>query len=167
MAVYGLPELLSIITAVTIIIAAIYAGMQFKEIKKANKATAFRNYYEYMQREHVRKARGVLINLGKNIHKKIFNNWSDEEIKKAEIVCYTYNLAGIMVVERLIDEDLVVKRGHDSIVKCWEAAKPMLEEYRVKQKRGNDFWEDFDTLYDKAKEIEKKVKRSKKNRANH
>ncbi len=149
------------ITTLIILITAFFALWQLWEIKKANKATAFRNYYEYMQREHVRKARGVLINLGKNIHKKIFNNWSDEEIKKAEIVCYTYNLAGIMVVEGLIDEDLVVKRGHDSIVKCWEAAKPMLEEYRIKQKRGNDFWGDFDKLYNKAKNIEEKAKNSK------
>lgn len=47
-------------TIIIILIPALFALWQLWEIKKANKAVAFRNYYEYMQREHVRKARGIL-----------------------------------------------------------------------------------------------------------
>ena len=54
--------------------------------------------------------------------------------------------------QKLIEKDLVVNEWRDSIIKCWEAAKPMIEEYR--KKRGKDFWDDFEKLYKEAMKIE-------------
>lgn len=130
------------------LITLIFAALQLKEISRSRKVTAFMDLYQFLQREEIRKARGVLIGIsGKN-----FIDWSNEEIKAAEKASHTYDVAGMMVSEKLIEEDLVVNERQDSIIKCWEAAKPMIMEYR--KNRGEDFWDDFERLYEKAKKIE-------------
>jgi len=134
--------------ALVILITAIFAVLQLREISRSRKVTAFMNLSQFLQREEIREARRILIGTsGKN-----FEDWSKEEIEAAEKACSTYDVAGIMVSKKLIEKDLVVNEWRDSIIKCWEAAKPMIEEYR--KKRGKDFWDDFEKLYKEAMKIE-------------
>ena len=134
--------------ALVILITAIFAVLQLREISRSRKVTAFMNLSQFLQREEIREARRILIGTsGKN-----FGDWSKEEIEAAEKACSTYDVAGIMVSKKLIERDLVVNEWRDSIIKCWEAAKPMIEEYR--KKRGKDFWDDFEKLYKEAMKIE-------------
>ena len=135
-------------TALVILITAILAILQLRENSRSRKVTAFISLYQFLQQEEIRKARGILIGISRGN----FKDWSKEDIEASEKACHTYDVAGIMVSKKLIEEDLVVNEWRDSIIKCWEAAKPMILEYR--KERGEDFWDDFERIYEKANKIE-------------
>ena len=155
MAVFGLADILSIITAITIIFAAGYAAKQFKEIKKSNKLTAFLELLKYLQSEKVREGRRILIELGEK--KKNYKKWTKDEEKQAELALHAYNFAGLMTEKGLIEENFVAKNYHHSIVKCWEAAEKWIMD--KKKERGWDFLAQIEVLYKKAKEIDEEVKK--------
>jgi len=135
--------------SMTLIILAtsIFAVMQLREIKRSRKVTAFVSLSQFLQEEATRKARDILIKASG----KKFNDWSKEEIEAAEKACSTYDVAGIMLSKKLIEKDLLME-WRDSIIKSWEAAEPMVIEYR--KSRGKDYWDDFEKLYRMAKKIE-------------
>jgi hypothetical protein len=134
--------------ALVILTTAILAVLQLREVSRARKATAFADISQFLQREEIRKARGILI----GIPKKDFKNWTNKEIEAAEKACHTYDVAGIMVFKKLIEPDLIAAEWRHSIIKCWEAAEPMITEYR--KERGEDLWDAFELLYKQAKAIE-------------
>lgn len=68
-----------------ILVTAIFAVMQLREIKKSRKVTTFISLSQFLQEEATRKARGILIGASG----KKFNDWSIEEIEAAEKVCST------------------------------------------------------------------------------
>lgn len=133
--------------ALVILITAIFAVFQLKEIVRSRKVAAFTNLSQFLQKEEIREARRILI----GISTKDFKSWTRHEVEEAEKVCSTYDVAGIAVSKKLIEKDLVVNEWRDSIIKCWEAAEPMIIEYR--KERGMDFWDDFGKLYKMAKKI--------------
>lgn len=132
-------------TGLIILVSALFVWWQLKEIRRSRSLTAYMKTWQFLQREDVREARDILINASN----KKFENWSQEEIAAAEKVCYTYNAAAEIVLEGLIKRDFIVEKRRYSIMECWEAAKPMVIEYR--KRRGEDFWRDFETLYKMAK----------------
>jgi len=135
--------------AFVVLIAAILAVLQLREISRSRAVSAFMELSRFLQREEIRKARGILINIPKD---RNLEDWSVEEREAAEKASHTYDVAGIMVFKKLIEEDLIVNEWRDSIIKCWEAAEPMIMEYR--KGRGEDFWDAFEMLYERAKKIE-------------
>ena len=132
-------------TALVILITAILAVLQLSEISRSRKVTAFMNISQFLQREEIREARSILIRASE----KDFKDWSKEEIRAAEKACSTYDVAGGMVIKKLIEKDLVVYEWRDSIIKCWEAAKSMVNKYR--ETRGRDYWHSFEKIYKMAK----------------
>ncbi len=133
--------------ALVILITAILAVLQLREVSRSRKVTAFTDISQFLQREEIREARRTLFEIsGRN-----FKDWSKEEIEAAEKACHTYDVAGIMVFKKLIEKDLIVNEWRYSIIKCWEVAKPMIIEYR--KERGKDYWDDFEWLYERAKGI--------------
>lgn len=137
------------VMAITILITAIFAYRQLREIKKSRQSDAFMNLIRILQAEEIRQERGFLI---QNLSKKKFVQWTDEEKAQAERVCHTYDTAGLMCLNKHIDSALVLASYHDSIVKCWEAAQPMISEH--KKVRGDDVWFGFEKLYGMAKKYE-------------
>ena len=133
--------------ALIILVTVLFAAFQLRENQKYRKATAFIGVYEFLQEEYTCKSRGILISLLKS--KKNFKEWSKKEIEACEKVCKVYNFAGIMVSKKLVEKDLIVNEWRNSIIMCWEAAKPMLAEYR--KSRGEEYWYNFDKLYEMAK----------------
>jgi len=138
----------TVCATLVILFTAIFAACQLREISKSRRFTSFMNLSQFLQRDETRKARGILIALSG----KDFKDWSQEEIGQAEKACSTYDVAGIAVCKNLIEKDLVVDEWRDSLIKCWEAAKPLIMKYR--KTRGKDFWNDFEELYEAAKKIE-------------
>lgn len=134
-------------TAFVITITAIIALWELREMTKTRKVSAFIEIYKVLQDEDIRQARRKLIALGKS--KKKFSNWTDEEIIAAEKASQTYDMAGIMVNKKLMGKKLIINERRDSIIKCWEAAAPMIKKYQ--SERGKDFWNDFEKIYYSAK----------------
>ena len=140
--------------AFVIFVAAFIAVWQLCEMRKARQLDAFINLIQFLQREDIREARRVLIeDLSK---KKDFGSWSKDEIRQAEKACHTYDSAGIMDAKEFIGKHFIAKENHNSIAQCWEAAKPMIEKYR--NKRGKDFWANFEELYKIARKYEETSK---------
>ena len=136
-------------TAIVITITAVIVLFEIREMTKSRKVTAFFEIYKLLQDDDIRKARGKLIELGKL--KKNFSDWTDEDEKYAETASQAYDTAGIMVSYHLINRKLIINERRDSIIKCWEAAAPMIKKYQ--EDRGEDFWNDFEKLYYKAKKM--------------
>ena len=138
--------------ALVIFATALIAVWQLFEIRKSRQSDAFMNLILVLQREDIREARRIL---REELANKEFKNWSKDEKKQAERACHTYDTAGLMSSKKHIDSKLVVE-WHDSIVKCWEAAYPMIMEYR--KARSEDFWHNFEELYKMAKKYEETKK---------
>ena len=135
--------------ALIILGTAIFAVFQLREIQSSRKLSAFISVRQFLQEESKRRARKILITV---LSGKDFKDWSEEEIETAEKACESYDFVGIMVSKKLIEKDFIVTEWRDSIIKCWEAAKPMIIKYR--KTRGKDYWDDFEKIYRMAKKIE-------------
>jgi hypothetical protein len=134
-----------LLETIIILITAIFVLFQLKEMKRATIAQAFFVIVSYLQTPECREARKVLIKL----NEKDFTKWTDEQIKNAGIACSTYDGVGILIRKKVIDHRMVTVEYRNSIICCWEHARPMIESYR--EERGNDFWDDFEWLYENAK----------------
>lgn len=136
-------------TALVVTITAIIALWELREMTKSRKVTAFLEMYKLLQDEKIREARGSLIELGRS--GKNFPDWTAEEKKSAETASQAYDMAGMMVNNHLIGKKLIINERRDSIIKCWEAAVPMIKKYQ--EERGKDFWNDFEKIYYRAKKL--------------
>lgn len=117
-----------------------------REIRKDTVAQAFSTVTSILYDEKVRMARRTLIGNSESD----FTKWTQKEIDDAEIACFNYDIVGIMVRNKIVDQKLVIKEWRDSLIKSYEHAQPMITTYR--KSNGNDFWDDFQWLYDRAKE---------------
>jgi len=62
-----------------------------------------------------------------------------------------------MVRKRFIKKFFVVDKWRSSIIECWEAAEPMVKEYRG-GREDDDFWNDFERIYRMARNRRKSAK---------
>ncbi len=155
----GISAISTAFSALVILLTALFAVWQIIEMRNSRKFDAFINVQQILQNEDTRAARNML--LGK-LAEKEFKKWTDDEIKQAEKACHTYDVVGFMSRKKYVSEKIVTEEWHNSIIKSWEAARPMIEEY--KKKRGNDFWGNFEELYRIAKKHEKKVSTTGRNK---
>lgn len=94
----------------------------------------------FLQENGAREDRRILINL----KAKPFENWSQSEIDAAERVCQAYDITAILIRESLLPEEPIILNWGHSILRCHNAALPMLLKYRTE--RGETFWDDFTWL---------------------
>ena len=94
-------------------------------------------------------ARLTLINLGKS--GQPYQEWDDEQITKAERVCNTYDLAGLLIRYGVVPEHAVVAHWGDSIIRCHAATSVMIDDLR--KTRGSDYWAHFEWLAERANEV--------------
>jgi len=164
--IFSLNEITTL-TGILVIVTAWYAYSTSKQAKlmaeqtkymlKERRTTAFIEISRLLQEEEIRKARRYLLDI---LSKKPYEKWTKETDKnEVEKVCYSYSLVGTLVSKELIDEDLIVEGWHNSIKECWEAAEPMVDEYRYREDCGPDFWKGFQDLNEKAISYEKEQKK--------
>ena len=113
---------------------------QLQAAREMNRNQNLITITEYLQVESRRKDRRVLIELGRK--KKPFATWSKEERYSAERACAAYSFVGLLVRKGMVPEDIALAELRDSAQKCFNAAAPLLTEYR--KTRGEDFWANFD-----------------------
>lgn len=141
----------NIVNAVVIILTGIFVAWQVRLMQLANRASAYSIIFSILQSEEIREARKKI--LGTN---EPYSNWTIDLKNHAEKVGHTYDTIGIMLKRGVVPYSYVVEEWHDSIIKCWEKTKDMIGEYRGY--RGDDFWDDFETLYEKSTDFEKSHK---------
>lgn len=131
----------------TVIIAmtAIFIFFQVKQMKLATIAQAFSTILLIIQAPDRKEARKTLTNIETND----LNKWTTKERDDAEFACSTYDAVGILLQKKVIEHEMVTKEWQYSIISCWDKAKPLIDELR--DKRGKDYWNDFEWLYNEAK----------------
>ena len=134
------------ISATVVLAAGLIIFYQLREMRQGTVAHAFSTIASMLYDEKVRMARRTLIGNSESD----FTKWTQKQIDDAEIACVN-DVVGIMVRNKMIDVKMVIKEWRDSLIKSYEHAQPMITDYR--KSNDNDFWDDFQWLYDRAKEI--------------
>ena len=141
--------------ALVIVVTAIFALLRLREVIRSRAITAFVSLSQFLQEDATRKARDFLFkSSGRPLWEK-FDTWKKEEIEAAEKVCSTFDVVGIMVSAKLLGKDLLME-WHYTIIKAYEAAAPMINEYRAPggtDYRTKDYWNNFERVYKMAKKI--------------
>ena len=137
----------NIATTLTIIVAMPAAGFalfQLREMKRGSSLSAFIAVVDFLQEEHVREARRILVSLaGKN-----FETWTTEERDATDLALRRYNSVATIVQNHLIPINFVLPEWENSLILCWEAAQPLVSKYR--NERGIDYWRQLEGLYNLA-----------------
>ncbi|MCK5261164.1 MAG: hypothetical protein KAJ44_03210 [Thermoplasmatales archaeon] len=143
-----------IFSVVALIVAVSSVIIMLHSSWKSRKLSSYLEIFKYLQNEDVRKARGKVIEIGENKNKKSFESWTDDDIKYAEKVCHTFDLVGILENDRLVKKGFIAKTYRRTLILCWEAVKPMIDNYRnYRKNRDPKHWDKFEMLYDKAKQL--------------
>jgi len=128
-----------------------FAVYQLREMKKDRTAQIFLGIVSLLQEPKCREARRSLIQLDE----RDFTKWSDEQKSHAEHACNTYDVVAILLQREVIDPTMITAEWRNSIIRCWNNAQPMISAYR--RERGQDYWDDFDWLYEEAKKLGRDV----------
>lgn len=108
-------EISTFFMALVVFVGGILSVLQFRKLSRSGTATAFTDILQWLQREDIRQARRYLMSTLKD---KDYSKWIEYDKKKAEQVCSTYDVAGVMAKKHLIKKYFVVDKWADSIVKC-------------------------------------------------
>lgn len=142
-------SLLDIVNTLTIFVTGVFVAIQVRAMQLANRASAFSIIFSTLQSEDVREARKRIL----DIHDK-YSTWNPDTKKDAEKIGHTYDTVGILLKRGVVPYSYVIEEWHDSIIKCWGKCSDMIEEYRIS--RGDDFWDEFETLYNRSIKFEKR-----------
>jgi len=141
--------LATLFTSIILFGTAIFAYKAYKEANKTRKDHNVLELIKYLQGEDMRLARRTLM---EDIKKLPYHVWRNipEKRNAAEKVCAVYDMVGLMLDRGLIDEDLVME-WKDSITKCYEAAKPMIDAYT--ERSGPSYYQNLNYLYNVVKPV--------------
>ena len=78
---------------------------------------------------------------------KDFGTWTDEDIQAAHTVCARFSLIGILILEKMVPEELFAKAWYYSVPKCHAVLKPFLE--KMRHERDPRYWSSFDVLVER------------------
>ena len=132
-----------------IFIGAVVVLYQLNLMRKSNTAQAYATIFEILQKEEVREARKMILSASEPI------DFHDQTLKEAaKLVASTYDCVGRLLDKKVVPYEYVTEGAHDSIIKCWRRIKLLTEAYRKENVRGNDYWEGFLNLYNKAERYE-------------
>jgi len=118
------------------------------EMRKGTYAQAFKAALDILQQEDVRNARKFLF---RELEKKPYQDWSQEDRDKAEIVGYTYDALGMMIRHKMLLRQHIDSWDR-SIRESWKILEPMAEDYR-EQKGFKERWEDYEKLATHSDEV--------------
>jgi len=157
----NLDQSIAIISTSILLATAIIYLFQWREMKKSaslQEKTAilqvFNSILQILQQENVRSARRNLIQNSN----PTFEQWTPEQIHDAEIACGTFDAVAIILRKTNIDYKMVASEWTDTIIRCWEHAKPMINAYR--KRSGSNYWDDYEWLYNNTVKLSDSVTQS-------
>ncbi len=127
---------------------------QLGTMQKASEAQNILTVINLIQEENVRDARDLLIRKSNDL-KRVVDMRDSEVEKAANIACGRYDIVGILAEREIVPLDLFIKYWGNSIKNCYEAAKPLIEDYRNPEStyyRDKEIWKCFEWLYQKVEE---------------
>jgi hypothetical protein len=146
----------STLSDIAVVVTAVFFIWQLSEMRRTTRAQAYGVAREILQDEKVRKARRSVFQLGQE--GKPVEEWSEEDIESAEMVCHTYDSVGQMVRHKLLTKNIIVESWGPSLRKAWPILSPLIQKYRTEW-NAFEVWDDFEWL---ANEARKRHDRRKK-----
>jgi hypothetical protein len=132
-------------SAVAILLTLYYVARQVTEGRRSAYATSFATLYAVLQAKDVTEARRHVMT---TLATKSRPTWDQHDREQANIVCSTYDAAGIMCRKGLIPVEIVADSWGDSIRRCWTTLGPHTQSLR--SAHGQEKWDDFEWLAEQA-----------------
>ena len=124
---------------------------QLLEWHKARRLQAMTAVYERLQRGDVRRARRTVYNLPEDATPQGAAHWPEEAKWDVELVCSSFEVVGMLVVEGVIPAEWVARNWRFAIVTTWERTEPLIQHYRAT--RAPDYWHYFEKLVQRARKF--------------
>jgi|GEM_PF-2881355 len=140
---------------IAVVISAIFIIWQLSEMRRTTQAQAYSVAREILQDEKVRKARRAVFQLGQK--GKSLQEWSEEDIENAEIVCHTYDAVGQMVRYKLLPKKFIIDSWGPSLRQSWPILSPLIYKYR-KDWNAFEVWDDYEWLANEARKLDDRRK---------
>jgi hypothetical protein len=120
---------------------------QLDEAKRSTTAQSLLSLINFLQVEHVREARELVITTLRN---RPYKDWDAEQKRAASKVCSCYDVAAILIRMDLVPLEPIVDNWGPSIVLCYEILRPLIEEMQKPENAGPTYWDDYVWLYEQS-----------------
>ncbi len=141
----------TVITGLSIIIALIQL---VRESRKQN-IEAFFYLHEYLSKDEFSDARK---RVRKELYKKPYAEWTEDDKTKASEVCSSYDQAGILIQAGIIKKEaeagFLGSSWGQSILDQYESLAPFLDDMQTPRQTGREFFRHFTWLYNETKKYQ-------------
>jgi hypothetical protein len=121
---------------------------QLRQMQRGSTGQNILALVTFLQAPYVRDARTTV---RKSLRAIPYENWSDKEKQDASLVCSTYDVAAILILQQhLVPKEPFVSNWGPSIKDCYEVCKPHIAEMQKPENSGATYWNDFGELYDRV-----------------
>jgi hypothetical protein len=135
-------------TGVIYLIILLYLVWQVRIQRRALQAQMFASFFTRNQDKDLLDARRTLYNKA-GMKPENPEGWSLDETRAAEKVCNAFDITGILADLGYLDRGPIVKHWRGSLIRTWEAARPVIELRRL---HTPDYWEPFKKLVEAARQ---------------
>jgi len=153
-------EIAAIVAAAGVLVGVVYYVLDLRHQSKVRQTDLIMRLYSTWESKEFSEAALKVWNLefkDFNDFVKKYGPWySETEVYKAfRMVCLFFNGIGILLIEKFVDVEMVVKLFHVSTKTTWEKVKPLVEGGR---KQTNPLlFDDFEYLYNEMKKREQQL----------
>jgi cbb3-type cytochrome oxidase subunit 3 len=136
------PNILDLVTAITLVITLCFVGIQTWLLRQSNYAIAYKAAYDILQDQEMRVARLYVF---ENLEQKTYADWTPEDKEIAGRVCQAFDGVGQMVRNKMLPEKYIVDHWAAPLRKIWPILRPLVIETRKKRNYSKN-WDDFEYL---------------------
>jgi hypothetical protein len=120
-----------------------------KQVDASRESTLAQNtlaVVQFIQQPDFRASRGYVM---KNLDKKAFEDWTQEDHRHAGQVCWSWDAVGLLVGANIADRNLIVDNWRASILKAYMVLVPHIAEIR-RNLGVPSYWGNFEWLAHQA-----------------
>lgn len=136
---------------VVLLIFGLVGLWQLLEWRNARRMRVLADLNDRFLREDVRRARRTVYNLPDDATPESAAHWPDEAKSDTELVCSTFDLAGLLAAEGVVPANWLAHNWRFALTRCWDRAEPLVEHYR--RTRAPDYWHNFEKLARRAQTV--------------
>ncbi|MEZ5465921.1 MAG: hypothetical protein R3F22_12005 [Lysobacteraceae bacterium] len=142
---------LAVVAAVTVIVyfqQLRTMSSQLITMQKSSDAHSALALVHHLQSPDIRDARTAV---RRELSKKPFDEWTDQERQLASSVVANYDVAAAIIRSGLAPLELISENWGPSIVHCHAVLSPFIAQVREREHGCEKYWSNFDWLADQTK----------------
>jgi len=111
----------------------------------------------FMESDELSAARAVVYT---TLHRKHFNEWTEEELRAASRVCASYSTAGLIIKSGIVPLTPLLENMEPIVRQSYQTLEPFLREMQKPENGGPQYWIGFEWLYSQLDAPETVTRRS-------